>query len=271
MLYDWSMPTKTCSVENCGRPVVARGLCSVDYQRARAAGTLTEIAPNPSKNCEHCGEPIPSGRRYGAAFCSTKCKQASIDTRRHAELVARREAEPRACAWCREPIAAERRYGTRFCSLSCSDSWHNDQKRLAMLAVKADRDPCAACGGPIPATRVSNAIYCSPKCKRRGNMSGHPRVRRGQRGYNRRYKYGLTDEQYDALLAAQNGACAICGTTEWNGGKAKSPHVDHCHETGRVRGLLCGGCNNGLGNFGDDPARLRAAADYLERATSCTT
>lgn len=259
------MATRTCSVENCGRPVVARGLCSVDYQRARAAGTLNEIAPNPSRNCEHCGEPIPPGRRYGAAFCSTKCKQASIDARRHAELVERRKAEPRACAWCREPIDAELRYGTRFCSSSCSDAWHNDQRRLAMLEVKADRAPCAACGGPVPASRPTTAIYCSPKCKRRGTSSGHPKVRRGQIEYNRRYLYGLSDEQYQTLLAAQDGRCAICGGTEW-GGKTKTPHVDHDHATGAVRGLLCSACNHGLGNFRDDPVRMRAAADYLERS-----
>ena len=170
------------------------------------------------------------------------------------------------CAWCREPLDAEMRYGTRFCSSLCSDTWNNDQKRLAMLdARKARRGPCEACGGPVPAERPANAIYCSPKCKRRGAMSQHPRVRRGQLDYNRRYKYGLTTEQFDALLAGQGGVCAICGTLEWMG-RGNAPHTDHDHATGRVRGVLCGNCNNGIGMFGDDPARLRAAADYLERS-----
>lgn len=78
----------------------------------------------------------------------------------------------------------------------------------------------------------------------------------------RQYLYGITPEQYAALLAAQDGLCAICRTDAWPG---KGPHVDHAHDTGRVRGILCGGCNNGLGRFADDPARLRAAAEYLER------
>ncbi len=81
--------------------------------------------------------------------------------------------------------------------------------------------------------------------------------------YMRQYLYGIVAGEFETLLAGQDGGCAICRTTEWPG---KGPHVDHAHETGRVRGILCGACNNGLGNFADDPARLRAAADYLERA-----
>jgi hypothetical protein len=79
----------------------------------------------------------------------------------------------------------------------------------------------------------------------------------------RQYLYGLSRERFEALLAEQGGGCAICHTADWPG-KDNRPHVDHDHATGNVRGILCGGCNNGLGNFADDPARLRAAADYLE-------
>jgi hypothetical protein len=64
------------------------------------------------------------------------------------------------------------------------------------------------------------------------------------------------------LLAAQGGRCAIC-VGEWTGHHI-APHIDHDHATGKVRGLLCVNCNNGLGRFGDDPRRLRAAAQYLE-------
>jgi hypothetical protein len=75
-------------------------------------------------------------------------------------------------------------------------------------------------------------------------------------------KYGLTPAAFDAMLAGQGGRCAICGTDEpgWHGW-----NVDHDHETGVVRGILCGHCNVGLGHFADDADRLRAAADYLDR------
>jgi hypothetical protein len=80
----------------------------------------------------------------------------------------------------------------------------------------------------------------------------------------RKYLYGMEPGEYEAMLAKQGGVCAICRTAEWRG-KGNSPHIDHDHATGLVRGILCGVCNNGLGNFADDPARLRAAVMYLER------
>lgn len=78
-------------------------------------------------------------------------------------------------------------------------------------------------------------------------------------------QFGLTLEQYDTMLETQKYCCCICKTSE--PGK-HNWHVDHNHTTGKVRGLLCSPCNTGLGHFGDDPTRLRAAADYLERDMS---
>jgi hypothetical protein len=68
----------------------------------------------------------------------------------------------------------------------------------------------------------------------------------------------MTVARFERMLASQGGLCALCGQ------RMKVIQVDHCHRTGEVRGLLCSMCNTGLGKFGDDPARLRAAADYLE-------
>lgn len=83
------------------------------------------------------------------------------------------------------------------------------------------------------------------------------RYREGQRNGSIRRKYGLTPEQYADLLERQGGTCAICPRT--------TPlHVDHDHDTGAVRGILCGPCNRGVGLLGDDPNTLRAAAHYLE-------
>jgi Recombination endonuclease VII len=70
--------------------------------------------------------------------------------------------------------------------------------------------------------------------------------------------YGMSVEDLDAMLAAQHGACAICQT-------APAVHVDHDHQTDKVRGLLCFRCNAALGQFGDDPLVLRRAARYVER------
>lgn len=80
-------------------------------------------------------------------------------------------------------------------------------------------------------------------------------------------RYGLTVEQYEAKLAAQNNFCAICGKPPKPDGvrAASRLHIDHDHETGIVRGLLCLNCNRGIGSFNDDSTLLRMAADYIDR------
>lgn len=76
--------------------------------------------------------------------------------------------------------------------------------------------------------------------------------------------YGITKNDFETLLAKQNNCCAICGRGfDWSS-KKLTPHIDHCHVTKRVRGLLCDWCNKGLGNFEDDAAALQKAAIYLE-------
>lgn len=72
-------------------------------------------------------------------------------------------------------------------------------------------------------------------------------------------KYGISREDYDRMLAEQDGHCALCPATEETAGRLQ---VDHDHKNGRNRGLLCGNCNRGLARFGDDPNRLLAAAAY---------
>lgn len=71
--------------------------------------------------------------------------------------------------------------------------------------------------------------------------------------------YGLSVEDYLTLLSKQGGVCAICGVAP----TTRKLAVDHNHDTGKNRGLLCDNCNNGLGRFKDDPTRLRSAASYL--------
>lgn len=86
--------------------------------------------------------------------------------------------------------------------------------------------------------------------------------------YYLRYNYGITSEEYDAMLEAQGGVCAICKrpeTGKHQSGNTKSLAVDHCHTTGKIRGLLCGDCNRAIGLFEDDVSRLGAAIAYLSR------
>jgi hypothetical protein len=80
-------------------------------------------------------------------------------------------------------------------------------------------------------------------------------------------KFGITREQYAAMHANQSGRCAICGKEESAviRGKTVSLAVDHCHRTGKIRGLLCSSCNPGIGNFMDSIELLQSAIDYLRR------
>lgn len=74
-------------------------------------------------------------------------------------------------------------------------------------------------------------------------------------------KYGLTPAQLAALIEAQGNRCAICGG-ERNGPGTRL-HIDHCHDTGKVRGMLCTKCNTAIGLLDDDPTRAEQVARYL--------
>ncbi|WP_340382021.1 endonuclease VII domain-containing protein [Streptomyces sp. SS7] len=82
------------------------------------------------------------------------------------------------------------------------------------------------------------------------------RAERGRQDHLKR-SYGLTMAERDAMVASHMGLCVICL-------KAPAIHVDHCHQTGRVRGVLCFNCNSAIGKLGDDPDAVRRAAAYLE-------
>jgi hypothetical protein len=124
----------------------------------------------------------------------------------------------------------------RSCQTSNMAVWLTPEKREARNEQKRSTyDPAAA------------------KARRETN---YEHVRRLERKSRLAKKYGMTLEEYDLRSNEQGGACAIC--------KVRADlHVDHCHVTGEVRGLLCRRCNVGLGFFADDIDRVQAAASYL--------
>jgi hypothetical protein len=77
--------------------------------------------------------------------------------------------------------------------------------------------------------------------------------------------YGITIEEYEQMLERQGGKCAICGRPGGYGKRSERLCVDHCHETGELRSLLCKPCNTGLGCFSDNTGTLEAAVEYLKR------
>ena len=114
--------------------------------------------------------------------------------------------------------------------------------------------PCRCCGTEFQPDAPSN-LYCSEPCRVNGNRHAY---------YMR--TYGLPFKEYQAKLKAQDGKCALCLSA---GFLMSETHrallmVDHCHDKGTVRGLLCHNCNRALGLLQDDPEVLRRAAAYIE-------
>ncbi|MFZ3593445.1 endonuclease VII domain-containing protein [Streptomyces sp. BH104] len=149
--------------------------------------------------------------------------------------------------WCRECVAEysaayyRRRQGARGKTVR------------AKVDVPEGHKLCRTCGEIKPHAdwhrNASASDGLSTKCKT-------CRAIRGRQDHLKR-NYNLTEAQRDEMVDSQMGICVICL-------KAPAVHVDHCHETGRVRGVLCFNCNSAIGKLGDDLDTVRRAAAYLE-------
>lgn len=179
------------------------------------------------------------------------CNPCRIDRVRRTEQRIKDNAgcDEALCVWCggdNSPRLRTAGSPKLFCRQSCSQQFKDTQARLTTKLVR--RCSC----GAVPTSRTG-IPYCDP-CRQAAKRRW---VRAGNLA-----KYGLTIEDYDKILLAQGGRCAVCSTTEPG---HESFTVDHCHRTNLVRGLLCRNCNSGIGLLGDDVSTIRAAADYVER------
>lgn len=248
----------TCSIEGCERPVVARNLCQSHYNTHRESARRA-AARSESRPCKNCGKDL-AGKRPNAVYCSPTCKYEALDADRRAEVALKREG--RTCLACGGPITSHSTKA-KCCSKACSVKWQNTKKTEERDAAAAERPPCVECGGPVSIKRHLGAIYCSTACNKKAQTR---RWRERAPHYMRLYTYGITAVEFDELMAAQNGCCAVCGSDEWVG-KDRAPHVDHDHKTGAVRGLLCSRCNHMLGNAMDNPEILAKGIAYLHKHT----
>jgi hypothetical protein len=212
------------------------------------------------KKCSRCGEVKPlaefsraaRGRDGRSAHCKTCHNTLYREPLNRVPLLT--------CLYCGEefPNPARRGPDRKFCSPHHKAKWWQEEKRRQQEL--ADPRRCAKCGGTV--AHLTGLPVCS-KC----------RVDDRERGYRRAVSlkslYGLTQDDYDQLLELQYGRCAICRTDKPGGGAGRW-HIDHDHETGHVRGLLCNGCNVGIGFLQEDPEILMAAARYVmkHRATA---
>lgn len=138
---------------------------------------------------------------------------------------------------------------------------------------------CGYVGNNFPPSRGSQCRDCknayrrewgnrNPDKNRQYKQTWVDRNLSADRAKHLKRKYGLSEEDYAVLLAAQGGVCGICGGDETCVRRSKSGAeafaVDHDHETGRIRGLLCTRCNTAIGSLGDTAEGLRKALAYLE-------
>ena len=222
------------------------------------------------------------------AYCKTCALAANRETRRlRGEPVVPGE---KTCSKCRRQLVASEFYRdaaqkpglTSWCR-GCINNKNSNLTRARhegdpLKNLPADKKYCPRCERVrhVEFFHKSNgkhdgrAGWCRQCCgeSQRRFRELHPeRVRavqkRGQLNY-RLKKLGITHVAYEGMIATQGNRCAICGSppADW---RARDPvlHIDHCHATGKVRGLLCASCNQGLGFFKDDARRVLLAARYL--------
>lgn len=101
------------------------------------------------------------------------------------------------------------------------------------------------------------------ECERNGNAASRSNGHEYRKNWKLKRNFGITLEDYEAMREQQGGKCAICGRSPGDTTMKYDLAVDHCHETGVIRGLLCSDCNIGLGKLGDNLHGLRRAVNYL--------
>lgn len=195
------------------------------------------------RTCLGCGADI-SHMAESAKFCSHRCGNRVRSQRTRDRSPGRRGACRRCGAeWYYRSLGGK---GTPLCPTCSAEFKWCYACKLPVAREQFSRDSSTR-DGLDARCRACSAGYDAGEFPRRRRYMG-----------KRMTRYGISHDQYLALVAERDGCCEICG-------EAAELHVDHCHETGRVRGLLCGHCNRGIGSLRDDTARLRRAIAYLER------
>lgn len=206
------------------------------------------------KDCEICGTTF-SPRRSIDKTCSLDCqirlRRKLTRDRARARYQPRPPRPDAECESCNARIPVSRVGRTPQWCQTCRAN-REDRRARDRVAVRR----CHKCEAPVPGAERKPGIAVCDECRvdRRPNTAAKER-RRTLR------KYGLTPEAFDELLAAQGGRCRTCRTDTPG---VKGWCIDHCHSSGRVRALLCTRCNTALGYTDENPAVLRALADFAE-------
>lgn len=182
-----------------------------------------------------------------------------------------RGIKPGARAGSVKPTGGGKRYryvridGVDYLAKRLAWFWVYDKWPSFLRCADGNEDNCAI-GNLIDVGYVAGPEGSSRKNRvgqRQRYAAKHPHKVRDQ---FLRYTFGISLEQYNQMLAAQDGKCAICGKPESSkrNGKVRWLAVDHCHDSSKVRGLLCGSCNPMIGYARDNIQVLHSAIDYLK-------
>lgn len=256
----------TCTIDRriCGKE--GRNLSMRLSGKDRTSGMKGRLADPEPRNCLVCGEEyIPSRRTQKYCPPPKRCRNSA-----RAREIAREFGlglEPRDCVKCGREFKP-RANDQVTCGAGCPGRPDEIRECVNPRCELPARDEN---GHHLLARQFiikgnsqgkGNQSYCSERCRDQNS-----RWRLAQRFR----RYGVTPEQYQTMVAEQGNKCAICGEPpapapqqNWRDGEWDLA-VDHDHETGDLRDLLCQRHNQGIGLFEDNPEWLRAAADYVER------
>lgn len=219
-----------CSVDGCNRPHAARGFCDLHHQRVLAVGD-----PEKTKRPDCWGSKHKHPQFY-----------------RWQHLMRHRATQPVADEW------------LDFLQFVVDIG---EPPEMASKLFSADDSKPIGPGNFVWKVAFTQRVEGEDErtfSNRRARAYRHVQEERN-RNYSVKRMYGLSRAQVDELYERQQHRCAICDTEEKNmiRGRIVRLAIDHCHETGIVRGLLCHQCNTGIGAFRDSPALMQRAIEYL--------
>lgn len=230
-----------CSVDGCSSPVFARMLCSAHYHRERRHGGLKRVYVSNTGKCQIEG-------CKNASFSKNLC-QAHYTKSQH----------PLKSIW---KILRSRAPG------EYPPAWDRFDAFLAAVGERpTDKHQLRRLDHTLP-WGAGNMHWLPPVLNDYGDYYTKEQRREYERAWRYQKKFGIDKGRDAILLEEQGGVCAICKGNESHecvSGNVKALAVDHDHATGKFRGFLCTRCNRGLGYMQDDPALLRAGADYIEK------
>ena len=220
----------------------------------RTKGILIFNTIDRMRTCDVCGNSFQPNTAWHLR-CSRKCSSIANNARK------RSDANVKMCRTCRVDLPMAKYLPAHRSCIDCEEIYASGKKR------------CRTCKQVKPHGEFHRrpnrndglSSYCKPCVSEQSKVrNALPHKKQKARENKYRVKYGIGVAEYDRMLQAQGGCCAICRVPA----EGSPLHVDHDHVTGRVRELLCLKCNALLGQAGDQISILRLAIQYLERNSS---